>query len=213
MPDFTLEHAHNGPTCGCDEVGRAPLAGPVTAACVYIPEDLYADPLWQEVNDSKKLSKTKRETLSIAIKDTAHWGIGEASVEETDAINIVQASFLAMRRAYDMMGVETTLALIDGNITPKSFPCSTQTIVKGDSKSISIAAASIIAKVHRDTFMADLAKQHPHYGWERNAGYPTREHLDAINVHGITKFHRKSFAPVKNFIAFGTTDRQLKIAL
>jgi len=215
MPDFTFENAHNGNTCGCDEVGRAPLAGPVTAACVYIPEDTYTynHPLWQQVNDSKKISKKKREELTTLIKQHAHWGIGEASVEETEQINIVQASFLAMQRAYEQMNHPTTLALIDGNLTPKSFPCPTQTIIKGDTKSVSIAAASIIAKTHRDTLMADLAKHHPHYGWENNAGYPTKQHLEGINAHGITKHHRKSFAPIKNFIEFGTTQRQLKIAL
>ena len=213
MPDFEFENAHNEKSCGCDEVGRAPLAGPVVAACAYIPKDTYDHPLWQQVNDSKKISKKKREEFTILIKQTAHWGIGAASVEETDQINIVQASFLAMTRAYEMMAQPTTLALIDGNLTPKSFPCPTQTIIKGDTKSVSIAAASIIAKTHRDNLMADLAKQHPHYGWERNAAYPTREHLDAINQHGITKHHRKSFAPIKNFIEFGTTRRQHKIAL
>lgn len=213
MPDFQYENAHNGKTCGCDEVGRAPLAGPVTAACVYIPPESLALPLWQEVNDSKKLTKKKREDLTTLIKQHAHWGIGEASVIETDAINIVQASFLAMTRAYEQMNHPTTLALIDGNLTPKSFPCDTQTIIKGDTKSVSIAAASIIAKTHRDHLMGTLAQQHPHYGWENNAGYPTRQHLEGINTHGITQHHRKSFAPVKNFIEFGTTQRQHKIAL
>lgn len=213
MPDFAFENAHNGPVCGCDEVGRAPLAGPVTAACVYIPPESLNLPLWQEVNDSKKIAKKKREDLTILIKQHAHWGIGEASVTETDQINIVQASFLAMTRAYEQMNHPTTLALIDGNLTPKSFPCATQAIIKGDTKSVSIAAASIIAKTHRDNLMTTLAEQHPHYGWENNAGYPTKQHLEGINAHGITQYHRKSFAPIKNFIEFGTTQRRLKIAL
>ena len=118
-----------------------------------------------------------------------------------------------MKRAYEQMHYTTTLALIDGHITPTSFPCNTQSIIKGDSISSSIAAASIIAKTHRDNLMANLAKQNPHYGWERNAGYPTKEHLQAINTHGITQHHRRSFAPIRNFIEFGTTERQASLAV
>ena len=211
MPDFSFENEHtNLLVCGCDEVGRAPLAGPVVAACVYIPKDLHDTPLWQEVNDSKKIAKKKRETLALAIKENAHWGIGEASEEETDAINIVQASFLAMTRAYETMNMPCDMALIDGNLLPKSFPCSAQSLIKGDTKSVSIAAASIIAKVHRDQMMTRLAAIHPHYGWERNAGYPTKEHLAGINARGITEHHRKSFAPVKNFLQFGGTKRPVE---
>lgn len=200
MPDFKFEIAAQGLVCGLDEVGRAPLAGPVVAACVYVPLDTYDHPLWTQVNDSKKISKKRRETMAEQIKSLAHWGMGEATVQETDAINIVQASFLAMSRAYEQMKKPMSHALIDGNLMPQCFPCAVQTVVKGDTKSVSIAAASIIAKVHRDAIMAELAAAHPHYGWERNAGYPTRQHQDAILSHGITSHHRRSFAPVRNYL-------------
>ncbi|MDB2682743.1 ribonuclease HII [Alphaproteobacteria bacterium] len=213
MPDFELEQSHDGLACGLDEVGRGPCAGPVVAACVHISVDNYSNPLWQKVNDSKLITKKTLPTLAEAIKSECKWAIAESSVEETDQINVVQASFLAMNRAYSEMGQQTTLALIDGNLTPKSFPCTTKTVIKGDTKSASIAAASIIAKVYRDNLMAKLAEHHPHYGWETNAGYPTKQHLEGIETHGITIHHRKSFAPIKNFLQFGTTKRQLEIAL
>ncbi len=213
MPDFAFEKSHDGSVCGLDEVGRAPLAGPVVAACVYIPVENRSHTLWAQVNDSKLLSAKKRKTFAGQIKQLSNWAIAEATIEEVDQINIVQASFLAMNRAYTKMNVPTTLALIDGNLLPKSFPCQTQAIIKGDTKSVSIAAASIIAKTYRDALMSKLAEQHPYYGWERNSGYPSREHLNAIDAHGITPHHRKSFAPIKNFIEFGTTQRQYAMAL
>ena len=143
------------------------------------------------------------------------FGVAEVSVEEIDAINILQASLLAMRRAFLMIdGVmpAPAQALVDGNHCPE-LPCPATPIIKGDSRSVSIAAASILAKVHRDRLMAELAAAHPHYGWERNAGYPSPEHLRAIDAHGITPHHRRSYAPVRNFIEFGATSRQVALAI
>jgi ribonuclease HII len=215
-PDFSFEKAIPGNVCGLDEVGRAPVAGPVVAACVFVLEDKTRKKIWREVNDSKIIPWEKREALAVEIKEHSAWAIGEASIEEIETINIVQASFLAMNRAYEAMQkvftVEIVTALIDGHIAPK-MPCPTKCIVKGDSKSVSIAAASIIAKVYRDDLMAKLGEEHPHYGWEHNAGYPTKKHLNAIQAHGITRFHRKTFTPVRNFIEFGTIEPQLKMAM
>ena len=213
MPDFTLEEEcakeYGGDVCGLDEVGRAPLAGPVVAACVFIPPGKRDLKIWRQVDDSKLLKAQTRRDMMDEIKAHCLWGIAECCPREIEQMNIVQASLEAMRRAYQMMGQVCSLALIDGNQKP-SFPCSVLTVVKGDQKSVSIAAASIIAKVYRDGLMARLAQDHPHYGWERNVGYPTPEHLKAIDAHGLTDHHRKTFAPVRNFLEIGTVQRQLK---
>lgn len=227
MPDFSLEQRFDGPVCGIDEVGRGPLAGPVVAACVYIPENARALPFFASVNDSKAVPKSRRAELADLIQTHTIWGIGQASVEEIDQINILQATFLAMRRAYDAMSQsqelcnpsegwdpKTTkldpslrwgcrallahLALIDGNRTPKGFPVPVQTVIKGDTISMSIAAASIIAKVARDQLMADLHAAFPHYGWANNAGYGTAAHLAALAEHGPCLHHRHSFAPIRD---------------
>lgn len=213
MPDFELEKAHGGIVCGLDEVGRAPLAGPVVAACVYIQDQSLRKKIWRDVNDSKVLTAEKRKVLALEIKENCAWSLGEACMREIESINIVQASFLAMKRAYESMGQMAGLALIDGHIVPKDFPCATKAVIKGDAKSVSIAAASIIAKVHRDEMMSKLAEAHPHYGWERNVGYPTPEHMAAIDAHGITDYHRRTFAPVQNYVEFGTTQRQMQMAI
>ena len=217
MPDFFFEDQINGPVCGLDEVGRAPLAGPVVAACVFIPADKTELPLWHKVNDSKKIARAMREKLSAAIQESCHFSIAEACPREVEEHNIVQSSFLAMHRAfkamYENFGTDISAALIDGHIKPAAFPCPAQPIVKGDSKSVSIAAASILAKVYRDRLMAELAQEHNHYGWERNAGYPTTEHLEAIDKYGITIHHRRNFAPVRNFMEFGSVKRQMKLAI
>ena len=181
---------------GIDEVGRGPLAGPVIAAAVIWPCATDHTALWQRIDDSKKLTAAKREILSEEIKATALWAIGEASVAEIDAINILNATFLAMRRALAALSVQPTHALIDGNRVPRDFPVAATAIVKGDSHSLSIAAASIVAKVHRDRLMAELAHAHPHYGWERNAGYGTATHMAGLAAHGATPHHRASFAPI-----------------
>lgn len=197
---FTLEDSCPGPVCGLDEAGRGPLAGPVLAACVYVPAEMRREYFWAGVNDSKKLSAKKRNELYDLIIAHCHYGIAESSVEEIDRINILQASLLAMSRAMETMmtrfGTKPETALVDGNQKPR-LPCSVQTVVKGDSISLSIAAASILAKVTRDRMMNDLCTQYPMYGWSRNAGYGTAQHLAALNDHGITEHHRRSFAPVR----------------
>lgn len=201
---FDLESQFSGPVCGLDEAGRGPLAGPVVAACVYIPEDARKESFWARVNDSKKLSEKKRETLYDLIIAHTSYGIAESTVEEIDQINILQASLLAMSRSLDLMkanfNVTPEIALVDGNQKPK-LPCRIQTVVKGDSISLSIAAASILAKVTRDRIMGELCQKFPIYGWSQNAGYGTASHLRAISEYGITDHHRRSFAPVKATIA------------
>ena len=198
MPDFTLEDAHGGLVCGLDEVGRGPLAGPVVAACVYISAECRTLPFIGDIKDSKKLRHPKRLSLDALIRQHCAWGIGQCEPEEIDAINILQASLKAMERAYAAMNAPADLALIDGNRLPKSLPCAGKAVVKGDGISTSIAAASIVAKVHRDKIMGQLAAEFPQYGWERNAAYPTAEHLAAIQIHGVTPHHRRSFGPVRN---------------
>lgn len=205
-PDLSLEDQHGGLVCGLDEAGRGPLAGPVLAACVYIPAEVRAESFWAQVNDSKKLSGKKRDILYDLIVAHTHYGIAAATAQEIDEINILQASLLAMGRSLDAMcasfGVVPGLALVDGNRKPK-LSCRVQTVVKGDSISLSIAAASILAKVTRDRVMNDLCQQFPMYGWSHNAGYGTAEHLRAINDHGVTDHHRRSFAPVRAAVAAG----------
>lgn len=204
MPDFSREDEYSGPVCGLDEVGRGPLAGPVVAACVYIPSEVRRADWITEVTDSKKLSWKKLEELYDLITGHCEWAVAEIGVEEIDEINILQASLKAMRTAFEELPASMSHALVDGNKLP-GLPCSETAIKKGDSISTSIAAASIIAKVTRDRMMAELAKEHPHYGWESNVGYPTKAHREAIDTYGITPHHRKSFGPVKNFLAHGST--------
>lgn len=199
-PDLKIERQYSGLVCGIDEVGRGPLAGPVLASCVYIPEKIQRRRFLREVNDSKKLTLKKREALFIQIREHCAFGIGSASPEEVDTLNIHNASLLAMRRAYlsmqDDFDIKPEMALVDGKFIPE-LSCSATPIKKGDSVSLSIAAASILAKVTRDRIMVRLHEEHPYYGWERNAGYGTPEHLKGIKEHGITPYHRQSFAPVK----------------
>ncbi len=211
MPDFELEQSFDGPVCGLDEVGRGPLAGPVTAACVYIPEDAYTLPFVSDIRDSKKLSYKKLEELYALITEHFEWAVAEKSPEQIDAINILQASLQSMSDALNMMSTSFVHALVDGNKLP-DLPCSATAVVKGDGKSVSIAAASIVAKVTRDRLMRQLHEQHPHYGWNTNVGYPSKVHLEGIDTHGITKHHRKSFAPVRNFIEHGSTRNPSKSA-
>jgi ribonuclease HII len=199
MANLDIENSMSGLICGLDEVGRGPLVGPVTAACVYIPDDVRHQDFWQIVTDSKKLTQKKREMLFPLIQQTCKWGIGNATIEEIDDMNILQASLLAMRRAYDDMAMVMDHALIDGN-KKAGLPCNEITVVKGDSKSLSIAAASIIAKVSRDNHMLELHAEHPEYAWDSNAGYGTKAHLDAIEENGITIHHRKTFKPISLLI-------------
>ncbi len=186
---------------GCDEVGRGCLAGPVVAAAVILPSD-YSNP-W--INDSKKLSKTNREDLIEEIKSKAlAWAVAEASVEEIDRINILHASFLAMKRAVLSLTVSPEHLLIDGNRWKSDLKLPYTCVVKGDGKFASIAAASILAKVYRDELMERLAEEFPHFAWERNAGYPTQAHRHGIERFGSTIWHRKSFQLLP---------RQLELAL
>jgi ribonuclease HII len=200
MPDFSLERSLGvAPVAGIDEAGRGPLAGPVFAAAVVL--DLARVP--QGIDDSKKLAAARRERVAEELRASAHVGLGQASVEEIDRLNILRATMLAMRRALDAlsaaMGAAPAHVLVDGNRLP-DLPCPARAVIGGDGKSLSIAAASIVAKVARDRLMAELAQAHPHYGWERNAGYGTAEHLRALTAHGPTPHHRITFAPVHNLL-------------
>ncbi len=191
--DYSFEHEAylKGYTavCGIDEAGRGPLAGPVYAAAVWLPEGLVIDGL----NDSKKLSEKKREALFDVIKENAvAYGIGVADEKEIDAINILQATYLAMRRAYDNMQKACDYVLIDGNRMPP-MPVPGETVVKGDAKSPSIAAASILAKVSRDRVMLEYARQYPEYHFEKHKGYGTEVHVEALHEFGPCPIHRKTF--------------------
>lgn len=175
--------------CGCDEAGRGPLAGPVVAAAVILPRGCEIPGL----NDSKKLTEKKREALFDIICETAlAYAIAEASAEEIDEINILNASMLAMRRAVEALKTPADFALIDGN-TSRGFAIPTETVVGGDAKSPSIAAASILAKVTRDRMCADMDAQYPQYGFAKHKGYPTKAHMDAVREHGPSPIHRKTF--------------------
>ena len=200
LPDFSFETAAHARgalrVAGIDEVGRGPLAGPVTAAAVILdPARIPAG-----LRDSKTLSPARREALAALIFDTATVSIAHASVAEIDALNILHASLLAMERAAAGLDPAPDHHLIDGNKIPARLQGRAQWIVKGDARSLSIAAASIVAKVARDRLMVDLAQQHPGYGWEKNAGYPTKAHLLALGKIGVTPVHRRSFAPVHNIL-------------
>ena len=178
-----------GAICGVDEAGRGPLAGPVCAAAVILPEHLQIPGL----NDSKKLSDKKRRDLFPIIKEQAiAYGIGFATVEEIDEINILQATFLAMERAVAQLNGQADFALIDGNREPK-LDIESMAVVKGDSRSASVAAASILAKVTRDDYMEELASQYPQYGFEVHKGYGTKRHYQALEEFGMCPAHRRSF--------------------
>jgi ribonuclease HII len=196
-PHFRLEQAAGGRVAGVDEVGRGPLAGPVVAAAVVFPQGVPAE-LVGLVNDSKKLTAERRRAAALALhaSGAAEIGLAAASVAEIERLNILQASLLAMRRAVMRLPSPPDLALIDGN-RPPDLPCAVQCVVGGDGLSLSIAAASIIAKVARDRLMARLALRFPHYGWERNAGYGTPAHCRAMAASGLSPHHRRGFAPVR----------------
>ncbi len=198
-PDLRLEVSLGTPgrrIAGVDEVGRGPLAGPVIAAAVVLPSSGLAGDLTGRIDDSKRVRAADRPGLAAAIQAACLVGIGAASVAEIDRVNILQATFLAMVRALaDLPGGVPDLAIVDGKTLPADLPCPGRAIVGGDRSSLSIAAASIVAKVHRDRTMAGLAVECPGYGWERNAGYGTAEHRSAIQRLGITRHHRRSFRP------------------
>jgi len=198
MPDFALENAFTGAVAGIDEVGRGPWAGPVVACAVVIHRDRLSPGLAAALDDSKKLSAERRETLFQQLLSCCDHGLGEASVREIDDLNILQASMLAMRRAFDRLPRSADVALVDGNRAP-DLPCPVETVIKGDSRSLSIAAASVIAKVTRDRMMQTLALTFPGYGWETNAGYGTAAHRTGLERQGITEHHRRSFAPIARY--------------
>lgn len=195
MPDLSLENKITGVVCGIDEAGRGPWIGDVLAAAVIIGEKIP-----HGINDSKKLSEKKREALFEQIIQTCQVGVGRASVAEIDEINIGKATKLAMQRAFAALPAKPDFALVDGNQLP-NLPCKMQFVIKGDSISLSIAAASIVAKVTRDREIVALAHQFPQYGWERNKGYGTAEHLAAMQEFGVTQHHRRSYAPVAKLLA------------
>jgi ribonuclease HII len=201
MPDFSHERRAPGIVCGIDEVGRGPLAGPVVAAAVILDRRRLPRMLRDELDDSKKLSREAREDYAVLIRRFARIGIGAASVGEIDRRNILQASLLAMCRAVAALGIMPETALVDGNVPPP-LPCAVRTIIGGDGLSLSIAAASIIAKVTRDALMRRLALRHDGYGWERNVGYGTAAHLAALAALGPTAHHRRSFAPLQLKLPF-----------
>jgi ribonuclease HII len=191
-PCFKIEKPFAEPVVGVDEAGRGPLAGPVVAAAVVL--DRKRCP--RGIDDSKKLCFEVRESLYGKLQQVARVGVGIATVEEIDRYNIFWATMLAMTRAVEAIGIEPGTVLVDGNRCPDwRYP--SKAIVGGDAKSRSIAAASIVAKVTRDRMMAEYAEAHPHYGWATNKGYGTPEHVAALDLHGLTPLHRRSFAPVK----------------
>jgi ribonuclease HII len=199
-PDYLTEAALNATgvalVCGVDEVGRGPLAGPVTAAAVIldparIPEGL---------DDSKKLTAARRDALAGYLLDRATCSVAHASVAEIDELNILRAAHLAMTRAIAGLARQPGHCLIDGNLIPRGLALPATALVKGDARSLSIAAASVIAKVARDRIMVDLAQQFPGYGWEKNMGYPAPGHLRALQTLGVTPHHRRSFRPIHNIL-------------
>jgi ribonuclease HII len=191
-PCFKIELQYPMPLAGVDEAGCAPLAGPVVAAAVVLDRDKFP----RGIDDSKKLDLDTREAIYGRLQKVARIGVGMASVEEIDQINIYWARMLAMTRAVEALGFEPAWVLVDGNATPR-WQRPSKAVVAGDAKCRSIAAASIVAKVTRDRIMAEHAETYPGYGWETNRGYPTPEHIRALDALGLTPLHRRSFAPVR----------------
>ena len=200
MPDNLIEIGLGWPQkliAGIDEAGRGPWAGPVISAAVILNEENIPDGL----NDSKKLSKKQRVSLYSAIYNFHSVGIGISSIEEIDSMNILQATFLSMRRAIEDLNPQPENILVDGNLDP-CLDFKTECIVKGDSVSLSIAAASIIAKVTRDNLMIELDSEYPYYCWKKNKGYGTLEHRKALEMYGPCEYHRKSFSPINKMLGF-----------
>ena len=200
LPNFDAETRLIGKgykaIAGVDEVGRGCIAGPVTAAAVILnPQKIPSG-----LNDSKKLNLKNREKIFQSIQDTCTFCVAHSSVEEIDQINILQAALLSMKRAIWGLRIKPDFVLIDGNKNPEGLESNFETIIKGDSKSLSIAAASIVAKITRDRIMSRLDKEFPGYNWSQNAGYPTKMHTSAILDIGITPYHRRSFKPVYNIL-------------
>jgi len=199
-PDFNLETAAMAAgaarIAGVDEVGRGPLAGPVTAAAVILDPTRIPDGL----NDSKQVSAKRRTVLAALLRECAWVSVGHASVEEIEQHNILMASHIAMQRAIAGLAETPDLVLIDGSMVPRGLNVPAQPVVKGDTRSLSIAAASIVAKIARDQIMVDLAQQHPGYGWETNMGYGSKSHISALQNLGVTPHHRRTFKPVYNML-------------
>ena len=203
MPDLSYEQKHSSKfkyVIGVDEVGRGPWAGPVVACACVLPEGV---DLPEAITDSKKLTDKKRKVISDEIIHKIPYGLGVVSAQEIDDLNILQATFLAMHKAVKELATKLDITndeyfvLVDGNkLPPYDEFKNSESIVKGDSISLTIAAGSIIAKVYRDELMAEYAKQHPHYAWEKNAGYGTKAHQEGLAKHGVTELHRKSFKPI-----------------
>jgi ribonuclease HII len=199
VPDLKLEKAAGAPAvlvAGVDEAGRGPLAGPVVAAAVVLPAKALPRRLSRAIDDSKALQAAVREALFAEIGERCAVGVGQACVEEIDRVNILNATFLAMRRALEALPEAPSAALIDGNRLPRDLACQCRAVVDGDRLSLSIAAASIVAKVTRDRLMTEMAARYPGYGWHTNFGYGTPEHRAALRSLGPCPEHRRSFAPV-----------------
>jgi ribonuclease HII len=199
MPDFSTEAALGGQVAGIDEAGRGPWAGPVVAAAVILDPPRMPAELIAGLDDSKKLRKPVREMLYDHIRVSAAHGVGQASVEEIDEMNILQAAMLAMRRAFANLPEAPQYAIVDGNRDP-GLGVPTRCLIGGDASSLSIAAASILAKVTRDRIMEGLAREFPGYGWETNAGYGTKQHQQGLAENGVTPHHRRTFAPIAKLI-------------
>ena len=202
--DFTLENYFGKKVVGIDEVGRGPLAGPVLAAAVYIDRTLWNDylkeyPTIYKINDSKKVSKKIRKKIYDILINIISYGIGASSVKEIEEKNILQATMLAMERAYKSLNINAELVLVDGINVPK-INTKVKPIKNGDNKSISIASASIIAKVIRDNLMKKLSNKYPKFLWDKNSGYGTKKHMQIIKMFGITPHHRKTFKPILKMI-------------
>ncbi len=205
MPDFSIEKELQSPVIGLDEVGRGPLAGPVISCGCYFKNYTIQEDFYKLIGDSKKLSEKKRKVSFEFLQNLKKEGIidyhlGIANVEEIDTLNILEATKLSMKRVVDKFDLKNAHLIIDGNFSLNYKSYKENSIIKGDDKSLSIAAASIIAKVHRDRLMKKLSIKHQHFGWEKNAGYGTKLHIENIYRLGPTRHHRKTFEPIKSLI-------------
>jgi len=205
VPDFSIEEQFEGPVIGLDEVGRGPLAGPVISCGCYFKNYTIQKEFSNFIKDSKKLSAKKKEASfkflqGLKKEKIIDYHLGIANVEEIDALNILEATKLSMKRVVEKFNLKNAFLIIDGNFYLNHQSYKEQSVIKGDSKSLSIAAASIIAKVHRDRLMKKLSMKYPDYGWEKNAGYGTKLHMENIHTLGPTIHHRKTFEPIKSLI-------------
>jgi ribonuclease HII len=205
VPDFSIEEQFTDPVIGLDEVGRGPLAGPVISCGCYFKNYTTQEDFYNLIGDSKKLSEKKRQVSFEFLQNLKKEGIidyhlGIANVEEIDKLNILEATKLSMKRVVDKFNLQSAQLIIDGNFSLNYKSYKEQSVIKGDDKSLSIAAASIIAKVHRDRLMKKLSIRHRQFGWEKNAGYGTKVHIENIHRLGPTVHHRKTFEPIKSLI-------------